>query len=117
MENFSPVTRTGVIPMTPRESKNALRLRARNASLKETLREKGLKSVKSHNLVTLVSYEGIIRSPVDIQQIPCPESEPDAYCYRSRMAFAPVAFPDQWKHLKTRYEIQQKLEDFFDLFY
>ncbi|MCG8563717.1 MAG: hypothetical protein MI747_01395 [Desulfobacterales bacterium] len=115
-ENFSVIQRRGVIPMTPQESKSSLELQARDTSLRETLRERGLKSVKSLNLVTIVSYEGLVRTPVHIHRV-FDSTQTDVFGYKASFEFAPMAFPDQWRQLKNKYVIQKKLNDFLSLFH
>ena len=113
-EKFSPVSRAGVIPMTPEESKSSLLQQARETSLKSILKDQGLKSVKTLNLVTIASYEGFVRTPIQIQPVHNPATED--FQYQAHFQFAPVAFPDQWKELHNKYLIKQKLNEFFSLF-
>ena len=65
-EKFSRATIAGVISMTSGESKNHLFSRARDQALKQLLRTRGLTSVTSENRVTIVSHEGVVRTPVQI---------------------------------------------------
>lgn len=66
MEKFSRATIAGVISMTSGESKNHLFSRARDQALKQLLKTRGLTSVTSENRVTIVSHEGVVRTPVQI---------------------------------------------------
>ena len=65
-EKFSRATIAGVISMTSGESKNHLFTRARDQALKQLLKTRGLTSVTSENRVTIVSHEGVVRTPVKI---------------------------------------------------
>ncbi len=119
MEKFSQASIAGVISMTSGESKNHLFTRARNQALKQLLKTRGLTSVTSKNLVTIISHEGVVRIPVQI----VPEQGPDpatqeggpVFSYTAKTFFAPLAFPDQWEKLKARAYIKEKIDAFFQL--
>lgn len=113
-EKFALISLPCVISMTPGESKKQILQRAKNQALKNILREKGLKSVKSKNLVTIISYEGVIISPIDILDIP--EDNPVQFAYTAQFGFSPLAFPDQWQNLKLTATIKEKLDAFFSFF-
>ena len=131
MEKFSQASIAGVISMTSGESKIHLFSRARDQALKHLLKNRGLISVTAENRVTIVSYEGVVRTPVQIVPEPeavpkpgaVPEQEPDpvsrkdalVFSYTATTVFAPLAFPDQWENLKTRAYIKEKIDAFFQL--
>ncbi|MDA3787999.1 MAG: hypothetical protein PF503_05855, partial [Desulfobacula sp.] len=100
MEKFSLLSIPCVISMTQGESKNELFLRAREAALKKTLRDRGLKSVKTKNLVTIVSYEGVIIAPVNISRVSNNDSK--LFSYTAQFEFSPITFPDHWRRLKIQ---------------
>lgn len=110
-EKFSLISLPCVISMTPGESKKQILQRAKNQALQNILREKGLRSVKSKNLVTIISYEGVIIAPIDILGIP--GGNPAQFAYTAQFGFSPLAFPDQWQNLKLSAAIKEKLNDFF----
>jgi len=137
MEKFSRASIAGVISMTSGESKNQLFSRARDQALKQLLKTRGLTSVTSENAVTIVSHEGVVRTPVQIvpeqgavpeqgsvqEQSAVPEQEPGMisregapiFSYTAETFFAPLAFPDQWEKLKARAYIKEKIDAFFQL--
>jgi hypothetical protein len=139
-ENFSQVTLDCVISVTPGESKNRRWTRARDQAVRNLLKTHGLTSAASENLTTIVSYEGVVQSPVQIVPVPSlnPDMPPGArasedadasedstagtgtgagvFYFTARAYFAPLSFPDQWKALENRAVIQQKLDEFFQLF-
>jgi hypothetical protein len=111
---FSLISLPCVISMTPGESKNQIQQRAKNQALKSILLKEGLKSVKSKNWVTIISYEGVIISPIDI--IGMQGNDPAQFAYTAQFGFSPLAFPDQWQNLKFTTTIKEKLNDFFSFF-
>lgn len=105
---FSAVSWPGVISVTPGESKNRLLVRARDWALKTILMEQGLKSVNSRDLVTVVSYEGVVRTPVRI--LPS-GAVTDRFSFTAETRFSPLAFPDQWRNLKIKRQIRERLNN------
>ena len=136
-EKFSRATIAGVISMTSGESKNHLFNRARDQALKQMLKTRGLTSVTSENRVTIVSHEGVVRTPVTIvpekssvqeqealqEKQAAPEQETgqlsreglQMFSYTAETFFAPLAFPGQWEKLKARAYIKEKIDAVFQL--
>ena len=115
MENFSQIALPCVISMTPGESKTDTLQRAKKEALKRILNEKGLQSVKTKNGVTIISYEGVIVTPIRISQIP--DNKPTLFSYIAHFKYSPMAFPDRWQGLKIRAAIKEKLHNFLQLFH
>ncbi len=119
MEKFSQVRIAGVISMTPRESKNRLWTRARDQALKQLLRSRGLTSVETRNMATIVSYEGVVRTPVqivpDAETAPAGPENPPVFSFTAGTWFAPLAFPDQWQRRETKALMRKKIEGFLEL--
>ncbi|MCP4722346.1 MAG: hypothetical protein GY860_23040 [Desulfobacteraceae bacterium] len=115
MEDFSSFSVGGVIDMTSAVSKNDLAKQAKISALKQILEKRGLKSVKTHNWETIISYEGIIITPVS-QSILAYDDDLGGYGYTARIQFAPIAFPDQWETLKMKHRIKEIFHDFLLFF-
>jgi hypothetical protein len=114
-ENFSLSQVSGVISSHGRESKPAIEKRVKENALKHLLENKGLKSVKTHNHDTIVSYEGVVITPMDIS-ILAYDDDREGYGYRARIQFCPIAFPDQWEGLNFKHKLKEFFHDFFMLF-
>ncbi len=110
-EKFSPSRMSHVISAAPGESPQRLYFLAKQQALEWVLEKKGLKSVKAFNQDTIVSYEGMIITPVSIESL---TYDPDlgGYSYTARIQFAPIAFPDQWETLQFQYRIREIFHDF-----
>jgi hypothetical protein len=115
-ESFSVIFVDCVIPLTPKESENDRAARARDVALKHLLKTQGLPSVSAQDLATILSYEGFIRTPIQILGMHTREDSPGAVHYTARVQFAALAFPDRWQGLETRSLIQKKLEAFLKWF-
>lgn len=113
-EKFALFSIPCVISMTQGESKNRLIQRAKEAAVKKIVTDRGLKSVKTRNLVTIVSYEGVINTPIQISRISVKDSK--FFTYTAEFEFSPLSFPDQWKSLQMQSMIKEKLNDLFLLF-
>ncbi len=114
-ENFSQISSQGVISAAPGDSKALIDKRIREQSLKTILVKQGLKSVETKDHDTVVSYEGVITAPVTIIENEFKE-ERNGYVYKSQVEFSPIAFPDRWESLSTKFTIKKWLTDFFQLF-
>ncbi|MBU1196064.1 MAG: hypothetical protein KKE62_00375 [Proteobacteria bacterium] len=114
-EKFSQIFITGVISATSEESGVSTRERIRNDSLKRILVKNGLKSVKTKDLDTVISYEGIIITPVNVIEQRYDNAR-NNYIYKVQIEFSPVAFPDRWETLHMKYKIKRIFSDFLDLF-
>ena len=114
-KNFSYISIPCVISMTPKESKNDQHLRAKYHALKTILLSRGLKSIFSKNLTTIISYEGFVHPPIQIKNMKLQDTH--FLSYVADVSFCPVAFPDEWKRLKNWFVIEKKLHDFLSLFH
>ncbi len=114
-EKFSPSLVSNIISADPRESKQTIDSLAKKNALKHVLEKKGLKSVKTHNHETIISYEGMIVTPIALS-ILAYDDDLGGYGYTARIQFAPIAFPDQWETLKMKYKIKEIFHDFLLFF-
>ena len=114
-EKFSQILTTGVISATPGESKISVKERIKNNSLKTILINNGLKSVKTKDYDTVISYEGVIITPFNILKTTYNEKQ-DNYFYEAQVEFSPIAFPDKWDTLNIKHKIKEMFHDFFQLF-
>lgn len=114
-ENFSPIHVAGQIQASPQTSDQALEMIVKKNAFIQILENKGLCSVTTQNQETIVSYEGTIRTPMNIR-IAGYDKTIGGFSYSARITFAPIAFPDQWDRLETRYRIKQLLDDFILFF-
>jgi len=114
-EIFSLVLIQGTIKADRQTGETAISALAKKQTLARVLQAHGLKSVQSLNQTTIVSYEGVIISPVDIT-IATYDPSLEGYAYTASVKFSALAFPDQWASLKTQYKIRQIINDFFLLF-
>ncbi len=114
-EKFSPSQVSNIISADPGESKQTIDTHAKENALKHVLEQKGLKSVKTHNHETIISYEGMIVTPIALSVLAY-DDDLGGYGYTARIQFAPIAFPDQWETLKMKYKIKALFHDFLLLF-
>jgi hypothetical protein len=114
-EKFSQIVTTGVISAAPGESKESINKRIRNNSLKTILVNKGLKSVETKDLDTVVSYEGAIITPLNILKSTYNEKE-NSYVYEVQVEFSPIAFPDKWEKLNMKYKVKEIFYNFLEFF-
>ncbi len=113
-ENFSVVPATGAISAgSDRSSAELMRLAKENA-LKSLLMEKGLKSVRSKDYDTVISWEGAVKIPMKIVDKGFIESK-DTFFVKAKINFSPTAFPDRWNRLKFRHSVKKWVSDFMDL--
>lgn len=114
-EKFSTLQTYGAISATYNESENTLTKFAKENAIISLLRENGLRSVHTKDYDTVVSYEGAIRTPVIIMDKGF-EKKTGSYFIKIQADFSPIAFPDKWKHLKTKNQIKKFFSDFISLF-
>ncbi|PIE61221.1 MAG: hypothetical protein CSA29_04425 [Desulfobacterales bacterium] len=114
-ENFSAYTLSCLLPGDPMESHDALGKRAKAQVLKTALEQKGLKSIKTEDLTTIVAYEALVELPMDIQ-ITSYDAAKGGYPYTARITLSPLAFPDQWGKLQTQSTLKKLLYEFFQFF-
>ncbi len=114
-EKFSQFFTTGVISATPGEPEPLIDKRIKENSLKTILVESGLKSVKIKDNDTVISYEGIINTPLHIIQKTYNEAQ-NNFSYKVNVEFSPLAFPDRWETLHLKYKFKKMFSNFFELF-
>lgn len=115
VEKFSLVPVSGEISADGTGRKGYLEENIRDDALKRILTQKGLKSVKSKDLETVVSYEGAIRAPFTIIQKRYNDKK-DQIFYEAEVTFAPIAFPDRWESLGMKHRLKGILRDILNLF-
>ena len=115
-ENFSQISTKGVISSPPGEASASIDNRIRDNCLKAILVKNGLKSIHAKDLDTVVSYEGVIITPLNILKKTYHENQ-NTYTYEARVEFSPMAFPDKWKTLAIKHRAKQVLNNFFQLFH
>lgn len=114
-EKFSQILISGVISADPGESNEATQQRIKENALKNILVNNGLKSVKTKDHDTVISYEGVIMTPLTLKKKTYLEDQ-NEYVYEVRVDFCPIAFPDRWEKLKMKHRIKEMVNDFFQLF-
>jgi len=114
-EIFSRVFVSHVLAAGPWKSNHLLEKLVKRQAFIRILEQKGLKSVHTMNNNTLISYEGMVVTPVDMQIGPYDENL-GGYPYTAHIDFAPLAFPDEWESLRQKFKIKEILNDFFLLF-
>jgi len=113
-EKISQITITGVISAAQNKSQTSDERLIRDDSLKSILVQNGLKSIKTKDYDTIISYEGVIITPVKIIK-KVYNKDQDNYSYKAEVEFSPIAFPDRWEKLNMKYKIKRVFYDFFDL--
>ncbi len=114
-EKFSRISVSGVISAAPGESDESAQKRIKENALKNILLNNGLKSVKTKDYDTVISYEGVVMTPLTLVKNTYVE-EQSGYMYEVRVDFCPIAFPDRWETLNLKYKIKEIVYDFFQLF-
>ncbi|MCP4672295.1 MAG: hypothetical protein GY857_13430 [Desulfobacula sp.] len=114
-EKFSQITTTGVISAHPAGNGVINDKKIREDALKTILVKNGLQSIKTKDMDTVISYEGVIITPVNILKN-IYNKDGDNYSYEVRLEFSPIAFPDKWETLDMKHKIKETIYEFFDLF-
>lgn len=114
-EKFSQVSVSGVISAASGESNESVRKRIKENALKNILVNNGLKSVKTKDYDTVLSYEGVIIPPLNLTKHIYVE-EQNGYKYEVRVDFSPLSFPDRWEALNLKHKIKELVNDFFQFF-
>ncbi len=114
-ENFSLVTVSGAISADPDGSSKSVEGRIQHHALKTLLVQSGLKSVSSKDLDTVLSYEGVIITPLKIINKTYNEYN-NQYRYDAQIEFSPIAFPNEWESLHRKNKIKDIFSNFFELF-
>lgn len=113
--NFSYFPVTGIIPALPQESARTIEAKAKQNAYIQLLEQKGLKSVKTLNYDTIISYEGCVRMPVALFISPYDDKN-KGFPYSGRVLFSPLSFPDQWESMRRRFKVKKLLDNFFLFF-
>ena len=114
-ENFSIIQTYGAISATYNESENTLTKFAKENAIISLLRENGLRSVQSKDYDTVVSYEGVIKTPVIILEKGFVKKS-NSFFIKIETNFSPVSFPDKWRNLKTKSRIKEFFSGFISFF-
>ena len=119
-ENFSRIAAKGAISAGPGSSSGTssvdrLILSAKRDALKRVLRERGLKSVTSRDADTVVSYEGAVKTPVELTGHGY-NRETGQFEASFQVVFSPTAFPDRWEELEFKDRVKKLFSDFLQLF-
>ncbi len=114
-EKFSTIQTYGAISATYNESEKKLTKFAREKAIISLLRKYGLRSIKSRDYDTIVSYEGAIKAPIIILEKGLVEKN-NSYFVKIQADFSPIAFPDKWKNLKIKNRIKKMFSNFISLF-
>jgi len=104
-EKFSIIQTYGAISAICNDSEKTLIKFARKNAIISLLRNNGLCSVQSKDYDIVVSYEGVIMTPVIILEKGF-DKPINSYFIKIQTKFSPIAFPDKWKHLKTKSRIK-----------
>ena len=71
--------------------------------------------MKAKDVDTVISYEGVIITPLNILKNTYNEDQ-NNYFYEVQVEFSPIAFPDKWETLDIKHRIKEIFYDFFQLF-
>ena len=113
--NFSYFPISGIIPALPQEMAQTIEAKAKQNAFIQLLEQKGLKSVRTLNYDTIISYEGCVQMPVALFISPYDDKN-KGFPYTARVLFSPLSFPDQWESLRRRFKIKKLLDNFFLFF-
>ena len=114
-EKFSQIIVSGVISADSKLNQISVEKMVREDSLKSILVKNGLQSVKTKDFDTVISYEGVIITPVKILKTVYNEKQ-NNYSYEVQVEFSPIAFPDKWETLNMKYRLKKILHNFLELF-
>nr|WP_319395233.1 hypothetical protein [uncultured Desulfobacter sp.] len=113
--NFSYFPISGIIKALPQEANQTIEAKIKQNAFMQLLEQKGLKSVKTFNNDTIVSYEGCVQLPIALY-ISSYDVENKGFPYSAKILFSPLSFPDQWESLHRRFKIKKLLDNFFLFF-
>nr|WP_320191887.1 hypothetical protein [uncultured Desulfobacter sp.] len=112
---FSCFPISGIIPASPQEANQTIEAKVKQNAFIQLLEQQGLKSVKTLNYDTIVSYEGCVQMPIALLISPYDDKN-KGFPYTARILFSPLSFPDQWDSLRQRFKIKKLLDNFFLFF-
>ena len=113
--NFSYFPISGIIKALPQEASQTIEVKIKQNAFTQLLEQKGLKSVKTFNNDTIVSYEGCVKLPIALYISPYDDKN-KGFPYSARILFSPLSFPDQWESLHRRFKIKELFDNFFIFF-
>nr|WP_321404135.1 hypothetical protein [uncultured Desulfobacter sp.] len=113
--NFSFFPVSGIISALPQESVRTIETKIKQNAFIQLLEQKGLKSVKTFNNDTIISYEGCVQLPIALYISPY-DVEKKGFPYSAKILFSPLSFPDQWESLHRRFKFKELLDNFFLFF-
>lgn len=114
-EIFSRISISHVIQASPQETSQRLEDLIKKNTFMRILEQHGLKSAKTLNQDTIISYEGLVHTPISLRITPYDHTR-GGYPYMAEVYFAPLSFPDQWESLKDGFRVKEILNDFILLF-
>ncbi len=113
-ENFSFIRTSGAVSAISGNQKYSVDEQIKKHALSSLLVTNGLKSVKTRDYDTVISYEGVFISPLKIIKKNY-NSKQNIYEYDVQVEFSPITFPDKWETLKLKHKIKTIFHDFFKL--
>jgi len=114
-EIFSQLVTKGVISAGSDTSETAVNQKIQENSIKTVLVNHGLTSVTTKDYETVVSYEGVVVTPLKIAQKTYDAGQ-NTWTYEVWVRFGPIAFPDRWDALRIKQTVKNMLNEFFQLF-
>ena len=114
-ENFSPISISRLVTTDQQASRQYIENQAKKNALIQILEQNGLKTITTMNQDTIISYEGVVLTPISLKIAPYTH-EQNGYPYIANVYFASLAFPDQWKSLQYQFKVKKIFEDFILLF-
>lgn len=115
VENFSVISISGAISADAPAQQGSLEDRIRNDALKNILVKNGLKSVKTRDADTVISYEGAMKSPFNIINKTYNKTN-NQIIYHAQVGFSPLSFPDNWEKQGVKHKIRKIIQEFFNFF-
>lgn len=113
--SFSQIFSAGFISTAPDGSGVSVETRIRENALKTILVNHGLKSLKTKDYDTVVSYEGVIITPLIIHKKTYNEEQNKCF-YNVEAEFSPIAFPDKWETMNMTHKLKKTIYEFFEFF-
>lgn len=113
--DFSWIKTSDAIFADPNDSKQVIEKKIKENAIKSVLVKHGLKSVKTKDYDTVVSYEGIIMGSLQIENYHF-LADMKTVTYNAEIKFAPISFPSDWEWLSFKKKVGNMFKDFWDLF-
>lgn len=112
---FSYFPVSGIIQAPPQEANRTIEAKVKQNAFIQLLEQRGLKSVKTLNYDTIVSYEGCVQMPISLFISPYDDKK-NGFPYTARVLFSPLSFPDHWESLRRQFKIKELIDNFFLFF-